>query len=104
MRSETFTHSSIHSTITNERILKMSNPRPVDGRATNYGYQGSLNDSRLGSQTGDFKHPGSNNLNSTPLYTYIDVITMQTDFHNAYLNADITEDAYVVQPRGLEDP
>ncbi len=29
---------------------------------------------------------------------------MQADFPNAYLNADITEDVYVNQPRGLEDP
>ncbi len=35
----------------------MRNPRPVEGRAKNYGYQGSLSDGRLGPQIGGFKHP-----------------------------------------------
>ncbi len=43
-------------------------------------------------------------LTQPQLYTYIDVSIIQADFHNPYLNADITEDVYVVQPRGLEDP
>ncbi len=58
MRSETFTPSSGHSAITNERDLKMRNPRPVEGRARNYGYQGSLSDSHLGSQLGGRKQHG----------------------------------------------
>ncbi len=49
------THSSRHSVIPNERILKMRSSRPVDGRARNYEYQGSLIDSRLGPQMGGFK-------------------------------------------------
>ncbi len=32
------------------------------------------------------------------------VPVIQADFPNAYLNAKITEDTYVVQPGGLEDP
>ncbi len=35
---------------------------------------------------------------------YKGVSVMQADFPNAYLNATITEDVYVVQPRGLENP
>ncbi len=30
----------------------MRSPRPVDGRARNYGYQGSLSDGRLGGSDG----------------------------------------------------
>ncbi len=35
--------------------------------------------------------------------THVGVKVMQADFPNAYLNANIQEDVYVVQPRGLED-
>ncbi len=34
---------------------------------------------------------------------YKGVIVMQAEFPNAYLNAQITEDVYFVQPRGLEN-
>ncbi len=52
-------HSSRHSAVTNERILKMRSPRPVKGRAGNYVYQGSLSDCRLEPQMGGFKHQNS---------------------------------------------
>ncbi len=35
---------------------------------------------------------------------HLGVKVMQADFPNAYLNATIQDDVYVVQPRGLEDP
>ncbi len=47
--------SSRYSTITNERNLKMRIPRPVEGLSRIYGYHGSLNEGRLGSQMGGFK-------------------------------------------------
>ncbi len=49
-----FAPSSGHSPITNERKLKMRSFRPVEGRAGNYVYQGSLSDDRLRSQMGIF--------------------------------------------------
>ncbi len=57
-----FTHSSRHSAIPNERILKMGSPRPVEGRARNYGYKGSSSDGRLGPQMGGFNHSNSYRL------------------------------------------
>ncbi len=47
--------------ITNERDLTMRSPRPVEGRARGYGYQGPLSDSRLGSRTGGLEHQNSYN-------------------------------------------
>ncbi len=52
---ETFTPSSGHSAIMNERDLKVRSPQPVECRARNYGYQESLSDSRSDSQMGGHK-------------------------------------------------
>ncbi len=41
----------------NERNIEIRNPRPVEDREKNYGYQGSLSDSRLGSQIWRFQPP-----------------------------------------------
>ncbi len=51
--------SSRHGAMTNERNLTMRSPRPVEGRARNYGYQGSLSDGCLSHQMGCFKHTNS---------------------------------------------
>ncbi len=48
MRGKTFTLSTGHRAITNERSLKMRSPRPIGGRV-------SLNDGRLEPQTEGFK-------------------------------------------------
>ncbi len=58
-----FEPSNGHSPITNERNLKMRNPRPVEGRAGNYIYQGSLCDGRLGPQIGGYSQL---NFNTKP--------------------------------------
>ncbi len=60
VRSETFASSSRHSVILNERNLKMGGHQPVDGRARNDGYQGSLNDGRFGAQMGVRLESGMN--------------------------------------------
>ncbi len=57
VKSEKFTPSSGYSAITKERDLKMRSPRPVEGRAKNYVYQGSFSSGRLRLQIGGFKHP-----------------------------------------------
>ncbi len=54
---KTFMPSSRRSMIPNERNLKMLSPRPVNGRARNYGYQRLWTDGRVGPQMGGLKHP-----------------------------------------------
>ncbi len=59
--------SSRHGTITNERSLRMRSPRPVEGRASKYGYQGSSSDGRLGYQMEDLGLGPNPNSNPNPI-------------------------------------